>query len=52
MKHSSATGGFYSCNRWAPAPDEACADLGSAGAGVRAFLGSVLGKIQARPACP
>ncbi len=46
VKHSSATGGFYSCNRWAP-PDQAHDDpLGSAGAGVRAFLGSMLGRIQ------
>jgi hypothetical protein len=47
MKHSSATGGFYSCNRYAPPPDQATADASdSAGPGLRAFLGSVLGKIQ------
>ena len=47
-KHSSATGGFYACNRYV-APDQATADsLGDAGAGpgLRAFLGSMLGKIQ------
>ena len=48
-KHSSATGGFYACNRYV-APDQAADQpagaLGDAGLGLRAILGSMLGKIQ------
>jgi len=49
-EHNSATGGYYRCNRYAPAADGA--EPGGASA-PWAFIGDFLGKIQARhhPSC-
>ena len=44
-EHNSATGGYYRCNRYAPAADGA--EPGGASA-PWAFIGDFLGKIQAR----
>ena len=45
-EHSSATGGYYSCNRFVPAAASAAAAEPS---GLRSFLSSLYGRVQVRP---
>ncbi len=46
--HNSATGGFYKCNRFRAAVEAEAASQEGGTVGVRAFLGSVFGRIQVR----